>query len=212
MNGSSPTNARAAALLRVLRVWHGRIGFAGALLGLLFGATGFLLNHRMAMRIAPGPIEETHAQIRLDSDPASPEAFAAELAKRLGRSAEAAQWRVMAGRPARMEGAPVEVAETWAVQLPSHGSWVQSSYVPGSRVAEVTVQKAGLVEALKHLHKSQSGDTAWILLADAVAGMLVFMSLSGLFLWTRLQGGRVLAAGLVAGTLLLTVLVAARGW
>ena len=37
---------------------------------------------------------------------------------------------------------------------------------------------------------------AWILLADTVAGSLIILALSGILLWTRLHGPRLLAAGL----------------
>ena len=36
---------------------------------------------------------------------------------------------------------------------------------------------------------------AWILLADTIAGSLIILALSGILLWTRLHGPRLLAAG-----------------
>jgi hypothetical protein len=49
----------------------------------------------------------------------------------------------------------------------------------------------------------------WVLLADTLAGGLIVLSLTGILLWTRLHGGRLAAAGLGFGSL---VLAAAFTW
>ena len=48
-------------------------------------------------------------------------------------------------------------------------------------------------------------DAGWILVADTVAGSFILLSLTGVVLWTRLHGRRLLAAGLGLGSLLLGV-------
>lgn len=50
------------------------------------------------------------------------------------------------------------------------------------------------------------------LASDAFAGSLVFLTLSGMLLWTRLSGPRMLAVVLALGGLLTIILIAARGW
>ena len=47
------------------------MGLWGAVLGLLFGSTGFLLNHRGGpLRISPGEPQVSQIQMRLQKDPA----------------------------------------------------------------------------------------------------------------------------------------------
>jgi uncharacterized protein len=43
----------------------------------------------------------------------------------------------------------------------------------------------------------------WVLFLDTIAGALIVMSLTGFLLWTRLHGPRLLAGGLVGGSLAL---------
>ena len=50
------SRSRRAVFLTWLRNTHLYVGLWGALLGLLFGATGILLNHRSIMKI---PVEKT---------------------------------------------------------------------------------------------------------------------------------------------------------
>ena len=59
--------------------------------------------------------------------------------------------------------------------------------------------QAHFLQVLKRLHKGDGGQTGWTLLTDAFAGSLVFLTLSGILLWTRLDGGKLLAAGLAFG-------------
>lgn len=52
--------ARRGQYLKALRKAHGWLGLWGALLGLLFGASGILQNHRAVLKIdMPGPVVET---------------------------------------------------------------------------------------------------------------------------------------------------------
>jgi hypothetical protein len=48
--------------------------------------------------------------------------------------------------------------------------------------------------------------------ADAFAFALVFLTLSGILLWTRLAGPKLLAAGLAGSGLAIAMVVASRGW
>ncbi|MDB5932854.1 MAG: peptidase [Massilia sp.] len=45
------TRSRRATFLKWLRKMHGWIGLWGATLGLLFGSSGILLNHRAVLKI-----------------------------------------------------------------------------------------------------------------------------------------------------------------
>ena len=55
--------------------------------------------------------------------------------------------------------------------------------------------------SLNRLHMASGMGVAWILLADTIAGSFIILSLTGILLWTRLHGPRLLAAALGLGSL-----------
>jgi hypothetical protein len=93
-----------------------------------------------------------------------------------------------------------------------HAHFARATYVPGNRSVEVEQKDASFLEALGRLHKADAGQTGWILLTDAFAGALVFMTLSGILLWSRFDGPRLLAAGLSLATLAVAVTIALSAW
>ena len=58
---------------------------------------------------------------------------------------------------------------------------------------------------LNRLHMASGMGVAWILLADTIAGSFIILSLTGILLWTRLHGPRLLAAALGLGSLTLAI-------
>lgn len=214
MNSATKPQAtpRRAAFLLGLRRWHARVGLAGAAFGVMWGCTGILLNHREVMQIPRGAVDTSELVLTLDTPPATPDALAAELAKRLNFPPAQAAAEVQPARRASFGGTALPAAEVWRVELAGHHRWVAGTYTPGDRSVHLQLRKAGFVETLKRLHKSEAGSPGWILFADGVAGMLLFMSLSGTLLWSRLAGPRLLALALSAGAIALAVAVASRAW
>lgn len=195
-----------------LRRAHAWVGLAGAALGLLFGLTGFLLNHRAVLKLPGGRIAVEKVQFPLEAVPATPEVLARDLAARLGFAPERARWTVQAPRSVQFGGAAVTAAGTWTIFLGTHTRQVRATYLPGNRTAELEWRRADALGALQRMHKADAGHAPWILLADAFAGALVFLTLSGTLLWTRLAGSRLLAVGLAGGGGLVLLAVAAAAW
>lgn len=205
--------ARRARWLLTLRRLHAWIGLGGSAFGLLFGLTGFLMNHRSVLKIEAGTINETRLAVELAEPlPANPEALGRLLALRFGVPESRVKARLQAPRNGRLGSAPVRAAEQWIVQFQGHRRFAQAAYVPGNRTVEVEQRDASPLQLLKRLHKNDGGSLAWTLLTDAVAGGLVFMTLSGMLLWTRLDGTRLTALGLALGGLAAGLLAAAAGW
>lgn len=209
---STPTPSRRAAFLLGLRRWHARVGLAGAAFGVMWGCTGILLNHREVMPIPRGAVEATQMALTLDAAPATPDALAADLARRLGFPGSQAEAEVQPARPASFGGTALRAAEVWRVVLEGHHRWVLGTYTPGDRTVHLQMRAAGFLETLKRLHKSEAGSPGWILFADAVAGMILFMSLSGTLLWSKLAGPRLLALALSGGAIAVALVVASRAW
>lgn len=208
----APQHSRKAQFLRLLRKLHAWIGLSGAAFGLLFGLTGFLMNHRGMMKIESGQIQEHKVSVEFPETPASPEALARILAARFNVPMTRVKWLTKAARPGRMGGASVQAAEQWTVAFFGHAHFALATYTPGNHTVELVQRDANFVETLKRLHKGDGGQWGWILVSDAFAGALVFLTLSGTLLWTRLSGPKLLAAGLALGGLGVAVLVASRGW
>jgi hypothetical protein len=198
--------------LRWLRRFHAWVGLTGAAFGLLFGLTGFLMNHRGMMKIESGRIQEQRITVELGEAPVSAEALAQALAGRFNVPMARVKWLVKAGRPGTAGGVAVTTAPQWTVAFFGHAHFAMATYTPGNHTVELVQRDANLVEALKRLHKGDGGQWGWILVTDAFAFGLLFLSLSGVLLWTRLDGPRLLAAGLAAGGLFAAFLVAIRGW
>ncbi|GLH72206.1 hypothetical protein GETHLI_07080 [Geothrix limicola] len=205
-------NRRKGAFLRNLRRFHAWVGLSGAAFGLLFGLTGFLMSHRSVMKIEAGAVEEHKVQIELDRPPASIEELASGLAARFQVPLSRLRWRVQAPRPARFGGQQVTAAPQWMVMVSGHAHFARATYLPGNRTVDLERSDANLVETLERLHKSDGGQAGWILLVDCFAGGLVFLTLSGTLLWTRLAGPRLLSVGLALSGGLAAVLIASRAW
>lgn len=204
---------RRGAWLLALRKFHAWIGLGGSAFGLLFGLTGFLMNHRAVLKIDAGEIVETRVTVELaEPPPSSPEALGKLLALRLGVPKTRMKTRLQAPRNGRLGAAPARTAEQWIVQFQGHKRFAQAAYVPGNRTVEVEQKDASPLQVLKRLHKNDGGSLAWTLLTDAVAGGLVFMTLSGLLLWSRLAGGRLLALGLISGGLFVGIITISIGY
>jgi hypothetical protein len=203
---------RRGAFLRTLRRCHAWVGLRGAAFGLLFGLTGFLMSHRSVMKIEAGQVDEHKVQVELDHPPATIEDLAAGLASRFQVPLSRVHWRVQAPRPTRFGGQEMKSAPQWVVMVSGHAHFARATYLPGNRTLDLERDDANLIETLERLHKSDGNQAGWILLVDGFAGSLVFLSLSGTLLWTRLAGPRLLSAGLALGGLFVAVLVASRSW
>ncbi|MBK8789307.1 MAG: PepSY-associated TM helix domain-containing protein [Holophagaceae bacterium] len=156
-----PRPSRKTVFLRLLRKVHAWVGLGGAVFGLLFGLTGFLLNHRGVMKIEAGQIQERKVVVEFAEAPASPEALARDLAARFSVPAARVKWQVKPGRPGRMGGAPIKVADQWTVAFLGHAHFALATYIPGNRTVELEQRDASFVQVLKRLHKADGG-SSWV--------------------------------------------------
>lgn len=204
-----PARLGRGEFLRWLRRVHAWIGLWGAALGILFGVTGILLNHRGdIMKIAWAKSEQTTVQLPLPRpQPASPEAMAAWLQSEL---AVEKPWRQARAHPARTVvwgGQEVRQPERWTVSFSAPQRFIGAEYWVGNSFVTVRRFDPNVWAFLNNLHQAGGMGAGWILVADGVAGSFILLSLTGVVLWTRLHGPRLLAAALGLGSLLLGVWV-----
>lgn len=197
-------------VLRWLKRTHAWTGFWGALLFLIMGTSGFLLNHRAQLKIETGePVEVSSMDIAV-----RPGQFA--NADALGKWAKAELHMPTEAREPRKEGpqgrgkakperifmgTPHIEAEKWTRAFTLVDGRVTVDYVPGSASVSVRREGQGVLSTIKNMHKGVGLGIAWVLFLDTIAGALITMSLTGFLLWTRLHGSRLLAGGLFVGSL-----------
>jgi hypothetical protein len=176
-------------------------------LGLLFGSTGILLNHRAVMKIPAVQAQESTVQVPLPSPaPGSPQALATWLKRSLRLEPEPGRVKAEAARPVAWGDKSLIQPARWSASFTSPSGNVQAEYWVGN--SYVTVKRAdnNVFGTLVNLHKGVGMSAAWILLVDTLAGSIILLSLSGVVLWTLTNRRR--TVGIVIGAV---SLVAAGG-
>lgn len=185
-------------VLKWLRRTHAWLGVWGAVLGLLFGVTGFLLNHRAVMKIPAAENTESEWRIELsEPPPADATALARMLQRELKLDRPPAKLSIEPAKPAPWGDGRVHQPERWQINFATLNETVMTEYWVGNRSVSVKRLDPNTFAWLTRLHMSTGAGAAWILLADTLAGGLTVLSLTGLLLWTRLHGPRLAALGLI---------------
>jgi len=82
---------------------------------------------------------------------------------------------------------------------------VSAKYVPGSHVVELETQDATAWGLLLRLHTDSGASTLWILIADAIAGMFMMLTLTGVLLWSKLRAPRLLGVAVLVTAPIITI-------
>jgi hypothetical protein len=179
-----PKPSRRAIAVKWLRKMHGWIGLWGAVLGLLFGSTGILLNHRAVLKIPAAQAQESTLVVPLPKPaPANPQAMALWLKRALRLEPEPGRVRAEPPRPVAWGDKSLLQPARWSASFTSPTGNVQAEYWVGN--SYVTVKRAdnNLFATLTNLHKGVGMSVGWILLVDTLAGSIILLSLSGVVLW-----------------------------
>lgn len=206
--GLRPAATARANPRKWLRRLHAWCGLALAAMLLLFAVTGFLLNHRAVLKIPALERHEVLQVLPLAQPVASPAALAAQLAAGLGVEAADLKERVEAARELEWEGKTLRQPERWTLSADTPMRSIRIDYWAGSRQAEARLARPNLWLHLARLHMAIGTGPAWILLSDTVAIGLVFLGLSGFWLWGRLHGSARRLALFSAGGLSFALLLA----
>jgi hypothetical protein len=185
------TRGRVLSWLRVAHLW---IGLWGAVLGLMFGITGLLMNHRSVLRIPVEKSEITRTQVAIPSSFENAGQLTTWLRGRFALPDARATVRREAPMRVSFIGQPMEQAELWSVTLATPKLSVNARHVPGSGLVEPETHDATQWGLLMRLHTGSGASATWVLLVDTVAGALILLTLSGVLLWTRLRLPRLAGA------------------
>lgn len=200
------TRSRRAIFLTWLRKTHLYVGLWGAALGLLFGVTGILLNHRAIMKIPVEKTVQTSAQLPLpDRSFGTPEELSAWLRQELQfQPASAPVVKVQPPKTVVWADREVPQPERWSITMTRPERGITAEYFVGNRFVKMDQADATPIGTLTRLHMSIGVNPFWVLLSDTIAGGMILLSLTGLLLWTQLHTVRTLAVmtslGALAGT------------
>lgn len=185
-----------------LRRTHAWLGLWGAVMGLLFGVSGILLNHRSEMKIPLAKHEETRQVL---TPPAgslqSSETLEAWLRAEFKLPDAKSRVQKKPASPVPWGGGQVEQPENWRITLTTPNLSVSAEYWKGDADTHIEQKEANLWQTLANFHKGNGMPNVWILLTDTLAGALLILAITGTLLWSRLHGPRLLAAGLIGTTL-----------
>jgi hypothetical protein len=196
--------SRRAIFLTWLRRIHLYVGLWGAALGLLFGATGILMNHRAILKI---PVEKTmqkSAQLPLpERGLATPQDLSAWLRQELNFTpAQVMQVKSQPAKTIVWADREVMQPERWNISLQRPDRGVNAEYFVGNRFVRLDHVDATPIGTLTRLHMSVGVGAFWVLLSDTIAGSLILLSITGLLLWTQLHTVRTIAVATSVGALL----------
>lgn len=181
------------------------------MLGLLFGISGVLLNHRAVLRIPAAQTRESTVQMALPTPaPENAKALAAWLKGELKLEREAVRIREEPARPAQWGDTTVTQPPHWTFAFTSPQQSVQADWWVGNATLTLKRGDNNLFATLNNLHKGVGLGIGWVLLADTLAGSIILLSLSGVVLWTSLNKRRVVGTTIFGASLLTTILLIAQ--
>jgi hypothetical protein len=192
--------------LRWLRNTHGWLGLWGAGLGLLFGATGVLLNHRQVLKLPYAQYEKTQIELKLPvQKPASAKALSIWLQAELGIKKTPLKVEDEPVKKVTWNGVLVEQPALWKVDFHTPQYSVTAEYLVGNQFVNVKRQDANTFAFLSRLHKGVGMNVGWILLIDSFAGAIMMLSMTGVLLWTKMRKSRLVMAGLMTSSVGLAI-------
>lgn len=211
MQGGRAKRSRRASLIKWLRKVHGWVGLWGAAIGLLFGVTGFVMNHRgEPLHVSAGAPQVETMQLKMpDPAPQTPRAFAKWLRAQSGLHLPQKLGRVQKepGRPVAWGDHEAVQPEHWQLMFVSPNGNVAVEYWVGNDYATLRRTRNALLATLTNLHKGVGMSIGWVLFIDTFAGALILLSLTGVLLWTELNKRKTVGAVLLIGSIVVAVCV-----
>jgi uncharacterized protein len=206
-----PSKWQRGRTVRWLKRIHAWTGFWGAILFLMLGISGVLLNHRDMMKIETGePVEVSAMNIAVPvGSIADEKALGAWANKEFNLQSEPRPPRGEGGKGKGSKGKPEAKtflgkerpeAQKWELNFNHPNGRITVEHVKGSGSVAVKQTSQNVLGFMKNMHKGSGVGIAWILFMDSIAGALIAMALTGFLLWSRLHGGRLLAGALLIGS------------
>jgi hypothetical protein len=201
--------SRRATFVKWLRKVHGWVGLWGAALGLLFGTTGFLLNHRGGpLKVSTGEPQVAVLQVPLPQPaPESPRELGKWLKHELKLTGTPGRAQKEPAHPVAWGERSVVQPEHWQLNFASPHENTSAEYWVGNGYVTVKRSENTFLAMMTNLHKGVGLSGGWVLLIDTLAGSIILLSLTGVLLWTELNKRKTIGAVLVLGSIVAAVCV-----
>jgi uncharacterized protein len=212
MHATTATPARSrATTYRWIRQFHLWIGAWGALAAVIYGFTGLVMNHRFGDGAWPQGDSAERARATLQV-PEAARATPEQLSLWLKDTQQLDAQVIRKGPPGGGRDAKdAKDPQKWTLSGGSASDAWSLEYTPGSPSAEVKHTQHDTLAAFNRLHKGVGGGIGWILLADSFALGMLFLGLSGIWMWARGRSAKDIAVSVMSVSIaaLLIVLVPA---
>jgi len=203
--------SRRATFIKWLRKVHGWVGLWGAALGLLFGTTGFVLNHRgQPLHVSSGAPQVETMQLKMPNPaPRTPREFTQWLRTQSGLDLPGKMGRAQTepARPVAWGDHETMQPAHWQLRFVSPHENVAAEYWVGNDYATLRRTSNSLLTTVMNLHKGVGMSIGWVLFIDTFAGALILLSLTGVLLWTELNRRKTVGALLLIGSIVVAVCV-----
>jgi len=210
-------NIKRGNFIRLLRKIHGWLGLWGALLGLLFGISGFILNHRAVLKIPVVKQEVSEIQLEVKQPyPADIKEFTALIKDTLDirydpvkdkRLAESKTQGNPKERNVKFLDKELELPKSFQIVFQLPQAKIQAEYIAGNKYATVRREDTNTWGFITRMHMGINASIGWVLLADSIAGAMMMLSITGVLLWTKMRGSRLVMVGLILTSLISTILI-----
>jgi uncharacterized protein len=196
-----------STLLILLRKVHLYLGLWGALLGLLFGMTGIILNHRVVMKVPLEKAIQRTVDVELNGEEIkSAEDLSIWLQDSFNLSFKQAPFiSIEPEKQVLWAGKDVTQPEKWTISFHKPDQAVTANHYVGSKLVKLEIADSTFWGLITRLHMSIGVSPLWILLADSIAGSFILLSISGLLLWTQFHTVRLTAVIVSVSALFLAI-------
>lgn len=207
-----PRSLHTRPALQVLRKTHSWIGITGATAAVVIAISGITLNHNTVInpRI-PVPTEDFQLEAPADgfATQADFERFLIDSLEINGHVFVPEEEEEMAQREpsaaVELGGRPVAQPQRFVVHFATATEQYDIRYVEGNPYIDITHIDRGMMRTFNNLHLAQVSGNSWVFIIDVLSVAMVVLALTGLLLWSRLTGPRLLALGLASSMLLGTI-------
>ena len=185
-----PGSWQTPTFLKWLRRTHAWLGLGGAVAGVLFSITTLFMEYDdFGLNDEAIPSEVMEFEVP-ESALASWDGFRAYAREQVGARRSGAYPRNFT---------PSDDPINYQVRFNSPGDAIDVRYQEGDEVAQATRTNRSFIDTLNRLHRAEGGPLGWRILSDAYTGALVVLALTGVLMWSRLHGRRLLGIGLFTG-------------
>ena len=190
-----------------LRRIHAWIGFTLIPLILIYAFSGIYLQHRNTLKIYGASALKIKEKTILPAPLKSVNEFKTFIKTNYPNYALKGEFTEVKSVSLETLNAPLIIPATWQYSFADIKHRLSAKYTPETLVINTEFRTNNIIETLKNLHKGKGMGVAWILFSDLASIGLIILSITSLFMWTRLHGKPHLGLSLVTIGTILTIVI-----